>query len=474
MDFKKILNSLKPAQILETIDDPSEVKIMYKYWRIRVAYSMYIGYIFYYLTRKNFTYAMPFISSDLNFTKAELGVVATTLYFTYGISRLVSGIISDRSNPRYFMAYGLIISGMMNICFGFTSSILLMSILWGINGFFQAWGWPPCTKLLAYWFTKKERGFWWGFIATSHNIGGALIPLIAAFLASTFSWKLALLLPGIFSIFIGLFLINRLRDIPQTLGLPKVEDFRNNPKNPSFKQQKDNTPIDKNQQLNAKEHNEKANESNQKILPIKQILFDFVLSKPLIWALGFTYFFVYALRITINDWMAYYFIEAKNLPPVVASSSITCFEIFGFFGMIIAGWGSDKLFKGNRLPLVIFSCILGLFIIELLRINVISSIILNFTCVGVLGFCIFACHMLIGIASAEFVNKQAAATSHGFITLFGYIGASFAGYPIGRFIDTFGWTNFLNLLLFGFATLLLTISIVFFSRKKYSAEPVPT
>src|SRR3954469_11805547 len=107
----------KPAPYREEIPDSTEVKGLYKYWRMRIFYGMYIGYAFYYFTRKSFTFAMPALMQDLGFDKSDLGILGSILYITYGFSKFLSGILSDRSNPRYFMAIGLIFTGVLNIFF---------------------------------------------------------------------------------------------------------------------------------------------------------------------------------------------------------------------------------------------------------------------------------------------------------------------------------------------------------------------
>ena len=88
--------------------------------------------------------------------------------------------MADRSNPRYLMGFGLILTGLFNIFFGLSSSVLVFAIFWGLNGWFQGWGWPPCNRLLTHWYSQKERGRWWGAWNTSHSVGGALIPIIVA------------------------------------------------------------------------------------------------------------------------------------------------------------------------------------------------------------------------------------------------------------------------------------------------------
>ena len=51
--------------------------------------------------------------------------------------------------------------------------------------------------------------------------------------------------------------------------------------------------------------------------------------------------------------------------------------------------------------------------------------------------------MLIGMAAAELSHKEATATATGFVGCFAYLGAAFAGAPLGAITQTFGWDVYL-------------------------------
>src|SRR5665647_673996 len=97
-----VLDLLKSSPHKPEIEDAAIVQEKYTHWRLRIFYSTYIGYALYYLTRKCLTFTMPSLIADLGFDKAQLGLLATLLASTYGISKFVSGILADKSNPRYF------------------------------------------------------------------------------------------------------------------------------------------------------------------------------------------------------------------------------------------------------------------------------------------------------------------------------------------------------------------------------------
>ncbi|EPP34873.1 regulatory protein uhpC [Chlamydia ibidis] len=431
----------QPPKHIKEIDDPELIKKQYKYWRVRIFYSMFLGYVFYYFTRKSFTFAMPTLISDLGFDKAQLGIIGSTLYITYGISKFVSGVMSDQSNPRYFMALGLIITGLTNIFFGCSSSILFFALWWGLNGWFQGWGWPPCARLLTHWYSKSERGTWWSIWSTSHNIGGALIPILTGFAIDYCGWRGAMFIPGVLCIGMGFILINRLRDTPQSLGLPAIEKYR--------------------KEQDARPHQETTadilEEEAEKELTTRDILFTYVLTNKWIWLLSFASFFIYIVRMAVNDWSALFLIETKNYTAVKANFCVSLFEIGGLFGMLLAGWLSDKLNKGKRGPMnVIFS--LGLLFSILGMWYGRTHILwwLDGALLFTIGFFLFGPQMMIGLAAAELSHKKAAGTASGFAGWFAYFGAASSGYPLGKIAQDYGWQGFFLILL---ACTLLTLAL---------------
>lgn len=432
----KLYNIFRHAPYQPEIVDSEEVKRQYKYWRLRIFYSMYIGYAFFYFTRKSFVFAMPMLIQDLGFTKVDLGILGTILYVTYGISKFVSGYMSDRSNPRYFMGIGLVLTGIFNILFGFSSTVVFFAIFWGFNGWFQGWGWPPCARLLTHWYSQTERGKWWGIWSTSHNVGGALVPIFVAKIAELWGWRISMFVPGIWCILVGFYLMNRLRDTPQSLGLPSIEKYGN--------QAQPEEKIDN----NARRESQESEENQERELSRRELLVEYVLSNKYIWALGFAYFFVYVIRTAINDWGQLFLYETKNFSLVAASTCIFSFEVGGFFGMLVAGWISDKFFKGNRGPANILFSLLTFFAIFALWITPHGSFVFATSMMFVIGFFIFGPQMLIGVAAAELSHKKAAGTATGFIGWFAYIGAAIAGgYPFAKLTQEFGWSIFFVALL---------------------------
>ena len=158
----------------------------YNSWRIRILYSIIIGYATFYFCRQNFNIATPAIREYFGVTKTQIGWILTASSIMYGVSKACNGFISDKVNARIFMVLGLLFVGVITILIGFADSLWLIGILWIASNWFQSMGWPPATKMLTHWFASKELGTKWAMGATSNQIGGALAMISCGYLIDKF------------------------------------------------------------------------------------------------------------------------------------------------------------------------------------------------------------------------------------------------------------------------------------------------
>ncbi|MDU3068591.1 MAG: MFS transporter [Escherichia coli] len=357
-----MLPFLKAPADAPLMTDKYEIDARYRYWRRHILLTIWLGYALFYFTRKSFNAAVPEILANGVLSRSDIGLLATLFYITYGVSKFVSGIVSDRSNARYFMGIGLIATGIINILFGFSTSLWAFAVLWVLNAFFQGWGSPVCARLLTAWYSRTERGGWWALWNTAHNVGGALIPIA---------------------------------------------------------QQQEGAGLTR-----------------------KEILTKYVLLNPYIWLLSFCYVLVYVVRAAINDWGNLYMSETLGVDLVTANTAVTMFELGGFIGALVAGWGSDKLFNGNRGPMNLIFAAGILLSVGSLWLMPFASYVMQATCFFTIGFFVFGPQMLIGMAAAECSHKEAAGAATGFVGLFAYLGASLAGWPLAKVLDTWHWSGF--------------------------------
>ena len=408
----RLKRALEAQPSVERIKDTGEVDRLYRHMRIRMMYSMLVGYASFYLVRKNFSMAMPTFLKDLHYTKTDLGLILSAFSVLYGVGKFVNGALADRANPRYFMAIGLIGAALMNILFGLSSGLVFFGICWLANAWFQAMGWPPCARMLSHWYSPKEAGTMWGIWNSSHQVGGALILVLSGYLIQHHGWRSAFFVPAAIALLAAVFLLNRLRDTPQSLGLPPIEEYR-----------KEGSAPD--------EGGERE--------PFRKIFREHILTNKLIWYICFANFFVYIVRIGVLDWAPTFLVEAKGSSLGGAGFQVAGFEIAGIFGAICAGMISDRVFKGRRGPVnVVFMGVLTLFLVYFWWVPP-GHAVLDALALVAVGFLVYGPQMLVGVSAADFVSKKAVATATGLTGTFGYLGSSVCGVGVGVIVDRWGW-----------------------------------
>jgi OPA family glycerol-3-phosphate transporter-like MFS transporter/OPA family sugar phosphate sensor protein UhpC-like MFS transporter len=395
------------------------------------------GYIFFYFIRKNISMAMPLMESDLGISKQELGLFLTLHGLLYGFSRFTNGIIADRVNPRWFMAAGLFLCAAANFGFGMSNTVWLMGIFWVVNGWFQGMGFPPCAKSITHWFAAEERGVKFSIWNISHSLGAGLVFLLNSGVILLFhDWRYCFFIPGTIAMLGAIFLFERLRDSPESMGLDPVENYY------------------------AKKQGKIIKETDKKIEPaherLVQTLYKHVYSNPAIWIISLANFFVYIVRFSILDWAPTFLKQAKGIDLAQSGMVSSCYELIGVVGILCGGLLMDKVFQG-RGSKVCFLYMLGCTItLGLFWWTDSSSVLVNALFLAVLGFFIYGPQCLTGVIIANVATKKAAAAATGLAGIFGYMSVIVTGWGVGFIAEKYDWsTVFLYLIGASFMAMLM-------------------
>ncbi len=456
--FSCFRSFFKEPPAIEPIQDKEKVDSMYSHWRMRIFYSCFIGYTIFYLCKKNIAVALPGLSEEFGYTNTELGLLGSSLYLTYGIGKFVNGVLADGSDVRKFLPTALIMTAIANLCFALsavfitpgevsffglpTNTILLWLFVffWGASGWFQSAGFPAVAKSLTYWYSNSERGTKWSLWSCSHQMGTFLSVIISGYLVAHFGWRMAFFVPGTIAILAAIWLFNRLRDKPQSLGLPDIESYR--------------------EEVSEKEI--KACELDTR--SYGQVFMDDILFNKTIWLLAIAYVFVYVIRFGAEDWMIKYLSEAKGNSLELASLKLSSLPLVGIAGTVCAGVFSDKIFKGKRAPVNLIYLIGVVVCLVLLKINTISH--LDFVLIGLLGAFTYGPQMMIGgLCAVESSSKKVASAATGFTGTFGYVGAVLSATGTGYMVDKFGWNGALSFWIAS-AVICITICIMLWKNEK--------
>jgi OPA family glycerol-3-phosphate transporter-like MFS transporter len=411
---------LRPAAATAPLPE-EKAQAAYRRLRIQVFAGIFVGYAGYYLVRKNFSLAMPYLI-DEGYSRTELGFALSGVSIAYGLSKLLMGSVSDRSNPRYFMALGLGLSACVMFVFGFApfalSSVAAMAVLLLLNGWFQGMGWPACGRTMVHWFSVGERGMKMAVWNVAHNIGGGLVgPLFLVGLALTGGdWRSVFYLNAGCAVAIALFILVMVRDTPQSEGLPPIEEYRD-----------DRAP-----------HYD--SETHEREMTTVEIFFTHVFRNRRLWYLAIANVFVYTVRYGVVDWVPTYLKEAKGHSVDTSSWAYFIYEWAGIPGTLVCAWLSDRVFKGKRGPASLVFMILVTAAVGVYWINPAGNPGVDMVALMAIGFLIYGPVMLIGLHALDLVPKKAAGTAAGLTGLFGYFGGAFAAnIAIGAAVDHFGW-----------------------------------
>jgi OPA family glycerol-3-phosphate transporter-like MFS transporter len=105
----------------------------------RLAWLFAYVYFASYVTRINFAAVIQEVVTDTGYEKSLLSVILVCMSGSYGVGQIINGWVGDHIKPQNLVFIGLITATAVNIVFPFfASSIPLMCVLWGINGFAQA------------------------------------------------------------------------------------------------------------------------------------------------------------------------------------------------------------------------------------------------------------------------------------------------------------------------------------------------
>lgn len=411
--------------------------------RLVVFISIVIGYSCYYLTRNSLTYTAPVMVADpkLAMDITQIGAMTSIFPIAYGMSKFISGVLGARFSPSVLLAGGLMATALINIAFGFGTSLAWFCFFWALNGTLQGVGGPCCARILTTWFASKERGTYWGMWNIAHNLGGFAAPLVAGGFAKSMGWKWGMWAPGIIGLVVGCFVLFACKDKPEDLGFPPVEPAAEKPK--------------------------AAGEAKPKPNVLKQLLNN-VLKNPFIWGMALTYFFIYIVRQGVTSWFVFYLIKEKGVSDAAqAAVRVSGLELGGLVGSLIAGRVSDMMINssggkggavGKRVQ-VVMAYTVGI-ALALLSFQCVpaSAAALQWLNVFMIGFFLYGPQMLIGLCGAELVGPDSVGASEGFLGWIAYLGAANAGIPLSIIVKEYGWPAYFNTLIGACALALLLLS----------------
>lgn len=429
------------------ISKPSEEKVPeekvateYERLRRRTFWSATAGYSLYYMCRLSLSVIKQPLIDDGVLSATQLGVIGSSLFFVYAIGKCLNGFMADYCNARRFMAVGLIVSAIINLVMGLmgaselalgissTTIFVSFALLWGFNGWFQSMGSPPGVISLSRWFPLSSRGTYYSIFSATPYIGECLSFVVVGYMVSRLGWHWGFLFSSMMGFVGAAIILLFVTDTPESKGLPRV------------------------QELYGEE------EKKEDKLPTREIQ-KLVLRHPGIWIIALSSAFIYITKYAVAGWGVLFLQKSKDIPLESASQVIGLSAFFGVLGTVLAGWLSDKVFKGDRIKPVMLSGIVSLAALAAFLLTgggyVLNAVYISLCslAVGVL-YCIVA-----GLMAVDIVPRRATGAALGIVGISCYVAAGVQDLVSGLLVDRFtvgGEYNFLPVSIFWLVASLLS------------------
>ena len=377
---------------------------MFKSTRMKSFWAFSFAYAIYYVCRLSFNVAKPALVNNNILTPTELGVIGSAIFVTYAVGKFVNSAIADHSNIVRFLSIGLFFSAIANFAMGMTTSAVVLTVIWGFNGWVQSMGVGPCVVALSRWYDDKERGSYYGFWSVAHNVGEGITFVVTAAIITTFGWKFGFTFAGIMGMLGVLVAVMFMKDSPAACGF---------------------API-------IPQTTEKAEMDNKEVLKHQWA----VVKNPAIWILAVASCCMYIARYGVNSWGVFFLENGKGYTTLEAASIVSVNSIVGIIGTIASGWLSDRFLSGKRNVMTV--------VVSL--INAISLAAFLFAPAGNAWFSIIALSVfgitlgiqlcfLGGLLATDISHKSASGIALGMMGVFGYAGAAAGEILTGVMID---------------------------------------
>ncbi|RWS25679.1 sugar phosphate exchanger 2-like isoform X2 [Leptotrombidium deliense] len=391
-------------------------------------------------TQKTWCDWEPFDSNSV------LGFMDSCFLFSYAIFMFVSGFIAERCHLRYFLALGMIGSGIFTYLFGIAyyydiHSIYYFAFVQIVCGAFQTTGWPAVVAAVGHWFgPHSSRGLIFG-IWNSHTSFGNILGAWVSGIFVDENWGLSFIVPGIIVAVAGFLLFLFLVPYPEEVGLKSA---------------------DGESESSGGEQKTKVNQVCINFCCVGAVSFMSALKVPGVIEFSLSLFFSKLVAYTFLYWLPKYIQETTSLSSEDSAYLSIPFDMGGIVGSILAGLVADKTGAS------------GLTCISMLLLSIPALLVYQFYGAISLGMNIFLLSILGGLVNGpyclittavaadlgnEVKDSKAMATVTAIIDGTGSIGAA-VGPLLAGVVSGAGWNNvFYMVLAADVASMLLLLRI---------------
>ena len=402
------------------ISKPSAAKISqekvdaeYKTLRNRTFWGATAAYSLYYVCRMSLSVVKQPLIDEGVLTAGQLGLIGSALLFVYAVGKFMNGFIADYCNVRRFMATGLFISALVNLVLGAVGCIsglssgiifVIFAVLWGINGWMQSMGAPPGVISLSRWFPRSKRGTYYSIFSATPYLGEFLSFIITGVIVGALGWQWGFITAAIAGLIGSAVILLFVSDTPESKGLPSVYELSGE---------------------KMKEEDKMHTKQLQKM----------VIRHPGIWIIALSSAFIYITKYAIAGWGVLFLQKARGFSLEDATQIIAFSAAFGVVGTVLAGWLSDKVFRGDRVKPAVLSGLLSFLALAIFLFTE-SGFLMNILYVSVFSLAVGVLYCIVaGLMAVDIVPRKATGAALGVVGISSYVAAGLQDVTSGYLIQ---------------------------------------
>jgi len=362
----------------------------------------WIVYCCSYFGRYNFSATIADIVNQGLYTKAQLGIVGTVFFIVYGSGQLINGILGDRFSPYKMIFFGAFVSSLANLMMCFSSNLVMMCIVWGINGFAQSMLWAPIIYIVSNTMHGEHLKKAQARLAATLPVGTLSAYAVTTLVIRTLSWQYVFIIASAVLMLISvIWAANAL-----LLGA-----------------------------------------ENRKIVPLNRQTGEPVEKKSFIQIAVASGFFLMIIPVILHamlkdgvmTWVPTMIMELFKVQPSFSTMLTLVLPILNFIGAIVV----TAIFNRGKKSEAKIACYFFAFalipIVALLFINHYTPLV----CVLLLSLITSSMcginHIFLTLIPVSFAKEGKAATMAGFLDCIAYAGSAVSTYSFGKIAENFGW-----------------------------------
>jgi len=367
-----------------------------------------------YLDRYAVGIASERMRDDLHMTQTEMSWFLSAFFWSYALTQLPAGWLSDRYGPRVMLTIYILGWSLFTALLG-TTTIVRLILFWRfLCGATQAGAYPVASGMIRSWFPIRQRGTASSIVAMGGRAGAVIAPLLTAELIGIFRdrWQPVLILYGLLGIATAALFIGLCRNSPQ------AHPFCN----------------DAERQFIASHVTSLEETGNRRsAFPWRMLL-----SSLSLWGNSLTQFLTNIGWLFVVTWLPRY-LETVHQIPLKEQAVMTAIPTAaGIVGMFCGGWGTDIAVRrlglkwGRRVPVLVTRFLAaagyGMCIVVAQWPTGDSPAWIPWAIVGCLAFATFACDLGVPAiwAYAQDVGGPFTASIMAWANMWGNLGAAIA------------------------------------------------